>query len=207
MRLFRPGLLVRLIYPRGLFRIPAAEKILCLSFDDGPDGLSTENILRILGKHGIRALFFCTGKKAETHPDLMNRIRSSGHIVGNHGYEHLDGFKVSLPDYINNIKQAGALTSVRIFRPPYGRLTFSQYRFLKKDHLIVFWDLMSYDFDPDFPAHQSLDILKRKIRPGSVIVLHDDHRSSANQYLDEFIIYCLSQGYRFEIPGSLNQYS
>jgi peptidoglycan/xylan/chitin deacetylase (PgdA/CDA1 family) len=207
MRLFRPGLLIRLIYPRGLFRIPTAEKVLYLSFDDGPDSGSTDNILSILENHGIRALFFCTGKKAETHPDLMGRIRSFDHVVGNHGYQHLDGFKTSLSDYSENIRQAEALTSASIFRPPYGRLTPSQYMAIKDDHLLVFWDLMPYDFDPDFPAKRSLDILKRKIRPGSVIVLHDDHRSSAHQYLDEFILYCLSLGYRFEIPEPLNQYS
>jgi peptidoglycan/xylan/chitin deacetylase (PgdA/CDA1 family) len=207
MRLFRPGLLVRLIYPRCLFRIPTAEKILFLSFDDGPESVSTENILSILRKHGIRALFFCTGKKAENHPDLMEKIRSCDHIVGNHGYQHLDGFKTPLREYCENIRQADALTSASIFRPPYGRLTPLQYLTLKDDRLIVFWDLMPYDFDTDFPARRSLDVLKRKIRSGSIIVLHDNQISSVHQYLDEFILYCLSLGYRFEIPGPANQYS
>ena len=207
MRLFRPGLPVRLIYKRAIFRLPEEGKVLYLSFDDGPNSGSSENILSILEKHGIKAMFFCTGKLAENNPFLMNSIRVGGHVVGNHGYLHLDGFKTSLKDYTDNIRKAAKLTSPGIFRPPYGRITPFQYNAIKKDYQIVFWDLMPYDFDDSFPASRSLEILKQKIRPGSVIVLHDRPECSVHRYLDEFILYSLSKGYRFEIPGQLNKYS
>lgn len=208
MRLFRPGLPVRLIYRRALFRLPEEEgKVLYLSFDDGPNTGSTENILGVLEKHRIRAIFFCTGKSAETNPSLMSRIRAGNHVVGNHGFLHLDGFKTSAKEYTDNLRKAAELTSAWIFRPPYGRLTPSQYKSIRKDCQIVFWDLMPYDFDVSFPASGSLNILKQKIRPGSVIVFHDMPGSSVHTYLDEFILYSLSQGYRFEIPGQFKKKS
>jgi peptidoglycan-N-acetylglucosamine deacetylase len=207
MRLFRPFALARLIYPQVLFRMPAGGKILCLTFDDGPCVGSTENILRILDSFDIKALFFCTGSAAENYPDLTGKIRSLGHVTGNHGYYHLNGLRTSLKEYRENVKAADGLTSARIFRPPYGKMTPRQYSALRNDYNIVLWDVMPYDFDPGFPASRSLETLKSHIRPGSVIVLHDSRDSSLHIYLEEFIRYSLSNGYRFGIPAHLNQYS
>jgi peptidoglycan/xylan/chitin deacetylase (PgdA/CDA1 family) len=205
MRRFRPGLLVRALYPEGLFRKPAEERLLYLSFDDGPDKWSTQNILGILRRYGIKAMFFCTGVAAEENPDVIVNIRLEGHLVGNHGYYHLDGFRTSSERYINNAKEADNLTSSKIFRPPYGRLTPLQYRKLKDDYSLVFWDVMPYDFDSNFPASSSLGVLKHKVRNGSVIVLHDDPDSSVHTWLDEFINFALSTGYSFDLPLSPNR--
>jgi peptidoglycan-N-acetylglucosamine deacetylase len=88
-------------------------------------------------------------------------------------------------------------TSDSIFRPPYGRIRYSQYRQLKKSFRIVFWDIMSYDYDVSFGAERSLDLLKRKLRPGSVIVLHDIPTSTGRTFLKEFIDTSERQGYKF----------
>lgn len=111
----------------------------------------------------------------------------------------MNGWKTSTEKYIADIEKAAAITPGSLFRPPYGRLRFGQYRKLKKRYIIVFWDLMPYDFDASFGSENSLKILKCKIRPGSVIVLHDNPNSAANAILREFLTFTLNDTYRFEI--------
>jgi peptidoglycan/xylan/chitin deacetylase (PgdA/CDA1 family) len=200
IRLYRPLFISRCIYRRALFRIKTRERTLCLTFDDGPSPGSTEKILELLGKSGINAVFFCTGSKAASNPGLMKMIRSAGHLTGNHGYHHISGFSSTSDDYLKNSLEASPLTSDKIFRPPYGRMTFSQYRKLSGKFSIVMWDLMAYDFDSSFGAERSLAVLKRKIRNGSIIVLHDKPESTVHEFLEEFIDYCLQQNYRFVLP-------
>jgi peptidoglycan/xylan/chitin deacetylase (PgdA/CDA1 family) len=199
MRLFRPGILAGWLYPDALFRIKTTEKILYLTFDDGPDRITTSRLLDTLGSHNIKGLFFCNGKAAEKHPDLMNQIRERGHLIGNHGYNHHDGLKSLSIKYINDVARASRFTSDKIFRPPYGRLSLKQYNILKKSYTLVFWDLMAYDFDSTFGSERSLEMLKEKIRPGSIIVLHDTASSCANKIIEEFIIFALDAGYKFEL--------
>ena len=198
MRLFRPGLLAGFLYPEAIFRIKTSEKKLYLTFDDGPDPVSTPRLLDFLRKHKISALFFCNGNAAEKYPELIQLIRQHGHLIGNHGYSHLNGWRTGSQKYINDVERASKLTSDKIFRPPFGGLSFRQARLLRQ-YKLVFWDIMAYDFDRSFGSEKSLSILKRKIRPGSIIVLHDTISSCANEILDEFIPYALGKGYRFDI--------
>jgi peptidoglycan-N-acetylglucosamine deacetylase len=200
MRLFRSGFFADCLYPEAIFRIKTTEKLLCLTFDDGPHPNSTPLILEILDKYNIKAVFFCDGRSAKEYPDLINQITSKGHIIGNHGYNHLNGWRTSTEKYIDDIGKAATNTSASLFRPPYGRLRLGQYRRLKKNYKIVFWDLMPYDFDTSFGSEDSLEILKSMIRPGSVIVLHDKPNSATIAILKEFLAFAVDEGYRFEIP-------
>jgi peptidoglycan/xylan/chitin deacetylase (PgdA/CDA1 family) len=200
MRLYRPGMLFTRLYPQAISRLPIDRKELCLTFDDGPDCSSTSRLLEILSQRNIRAVFFCSGKKAEEHPGLMEDIKAAGHLTGNHGYEHLDGFRTSLIKYRKNADDAALFTSDKLFRPPYGRLTPSQYHNLKDAYRIILWDIMPYDFSDITRGVKPLGILKSMIRPGSVIVLHDSIQSAARKFLDEFIIYSAGEGYTFVLP-------
>jgi peptidoglycan/xylan/chitin deacetylase (PgdA/CDA1 family) len=200
MRLFRPCAVANWLYPEAIFRIKTTEKLLYLTFDDGPDPYSTPNLLDILESHSINALFFCSGVKAEKQPVLINLIKSKGHIIGNHGYDHLNGWKTTPEKYVADVSNAAPLTSSGLFRPPFGSIRYSQYRKLKENYIIVFWDIMPYDFDTTFGSENSLQILKNKIRPGSIIVLHDTSHSAANKILDEFIVFSINSGYRFDLP-------
>jgi peptidoglycan/xylan/chitin deacetylase (PgdA/CDA1 family) len=199
MRLFRLCFFERLLYPGAIFRVKTTEKILYLTFDDGPDPDSTHQLLRLLIQYNIKAQFFCSGSASLKYPGLVSNIKDSGHVIGNHGFKHLDGWKTSQKEYYEDVSKAAQYTSGKLFRPPYGRLRFSQYRKLKKNYKIIFWDLMPYDFDKSFGAEKTLHILKKKIRPGSVIVLHDTSHSNANIILDDFITFSLNEGYRFEL--------
>jgi peptidoglycan-N-acetylglucosamine deacetylase len=200
MRIFRSSAISAWIFPDAIFRIRTTEKLLYLTFDDGPDPDSTCQLLDILGKYNIKALFFCDGRAAEEYPDLIDKIKSNGHLIGNHGYNHLNGWFTNLKDYIGDTEKAAPYTSSNLFRPPYGRLRPDQYRKLKETYKIFFWDLMPYDFDIRLGSNISFDILKRKMRNGSIIVLHDTPQSSAISILDRFIDYSISCGYRFALP-------
>lgn len=198
MRLFRPGFTAYCLYPEAVFRVKTNDRVLYLTFDDGPDPLSTPPLLDILKRNDVRAVFFCNGEKAEKHSELIKMINESGHIIGNHTYSHFDGWRTGSQVYINNVLRASPFTSGRLFRPPYGHLKLNQYKYLKKDFRIIFWDIMPYDFDAEFGAENSLKVLKDKIRPGSVIVLHDKPTSIAIQFLQEFIVYSKQTGYEFK---------
>lgn len=200
MRLFRPSLFAVSFFPEAFFREKTNEKVLYLTFDDGPDIKSTSVILNILEKHKVRAVFFCSGKAASENPDLMNRIKSEGHLIGNHGYDHLNGLRTSEKKYLADIQLAEQFTSVSLFRPPYGRLRVNQYKALIKKYRIIMWDIMPYDFDINFGRERSLLILKKKIRPGSVIVLHDTSRSCATTILTDFLEFAENEGFRFMLP-------
>jgi peptidoglycan/xylan/chitin deacetylase (PgdA/CDA1 family) len=200
MRFFRLPFFAGWLFPEALFRIRTKEKILCLTFDDGPDPDSTPFLLNILDKHQIKATFFCCGYAAEKYPDLIKLITSKGHLIGNHSYSHLKGWETPFGKYIEDVNRAAVSTSPVLFRPPYGQLTLKQDKTLMKTYKIVFWDLMPYDFDNQLGSKNSLNILKKKIRPGSVIVLHDSRKSIVNSFLGEFIDFSTSQGYRFVLP-------
>ncbi len=145
-----------------------------LTFDDGPDPDSTRVILDFLQQHNIKATFFCIGQNAERYPDLIDLIRRSGHTIGNHGYAHLDGWHTSTLDYLRDIEKAALHTSQQIFRPPYGRITYAQYRKLIKLYDIVMWDVMPGDFDKRINANRMWHSSNKHIASNSIIVLHDD---------------------------------
>ncbi len=200
MRFFTIPSLASRIYPEALFRIRTKEKILCLTFDDGPDPDSTPGLLEILKRHNVKSIFFCDGRAAETYPALVSMIREEGHIVGNHGYNHLNGWSTSLSEYCRDVNHASGFTSSSLFRPPYDLLRINQYFRLKASFKIVFWDVMPYDFDRAIPPARSLEILNRQIRPGSVIVLHDRQDSTTVSFLDEFLDTSAGSGWEFHCP-------
>jgi peptidoglycan/xylan/chitin deacetylase (PgdA/CDA1 family) len=197
MRLFRPYFFIRWLYPGALFRINTSEKILCLTFDDGPDPESTPELLDILNNYNIKAIFFCDGNAAEKYPELVQQTVRSGHIIGNHGYSHLSGWKTSAGKYCEDINRASEFTSDKLLRPPYGRIRFNQFRMLRRKFRIIFWDIMPYDFDINFGAGRSLAVLNNKLRPGSVIVLHDTPHSTMKYFIKDFIEISIKKGYRF----------
>jgi peptidoglycan/xylan/chitin deacetylase (PgdA/CDA1 family) len=201
MKLFRPCFFLKWFYPGAIFRIDTEEKTLYLTFDDGPNPGSTELLIGILGKFGIKGLFFCSGREAEKYPDLIRKLKDCGHLIGNHGYNHYDGWMTSREKYKDDIKKASEFIDSRLFRPPYGHLKLSQYRQIVKEYSVFFWDLMPFDFDKNFSRERLMNVLKKKIRPGSVIVFHDTPTAISVELLFEFFNYALDQGYRFGLPG------
>ncbi len=194
-----PG--VRLLFPLAVTKIESPEKLLCLTFDDGPHPGSTPIIAKILGKYNVKAIFFCTGEKAVENPSLISMLVSEGHIIGNHSFNHPDGFIATTKKYVENVRSANKLTSDSIFRPPFGRMRLSQYRILSKLYRIVLWDVIVYDYKIGVSGEKILSGLQKKVRSGSIIALHDKPESIEKNFLEEFIKVYIDKGFSFIKPN------
>ncbi|MGP8216854.1 MAG: polysaccharide deacetylase family protein, partial [Bacteroidia bacterium] len=148
MPLARIPRIAEVLYPGGIFRIPAKDKKTAyLTFDDGPVPEATPLVLDILKQYKVTATFFCVGDNVNKYPDLFQRIKNEGHSVGNHTYNHLKGWKKTVKEYTENVSKCNALVDSKLFRPPYGRITLKQFKELKKEYKIIFWDVLSMDYD------------------------------------------------------------
>ena len=88
-----PNIIKRLFFNQ-VWDIPNSENTIYLTFDDGPTPEITERVLEILDKHQIKATFFCIGDNVRKHPEIVQKILSKQHSVGNHTYSHLKGWKL-----------------------------------------------------------------------------------------------------------------
>jgi peptidoglycan/xylan/chitin deacetylase (PgdA/CDA1 family) len=150
-----------------------------LTFDDGPTPDVTDHVLKLLDEHQAKATFFCIGDNVQGHPELYGRILASGHDVGNHTQEHLNGWKTSTDEYLSDIEAASTHINSRLFRPPYGRITQDQIKRLQElGYFIVMWDVLSGDFDQNRSASNILKSLQKNVRPGSIIVMHDSVKAA-----------------------------
>ncbi len=183
----RPPSILRKLFPGLIWTIPNDENRVFLTFDDGPDPEVTPWVLDLLGKHNAKATFFCLGKNVEKYPDLFQRIKDEGHAVGNHTYSHPDGWRTKNRDYFADIERADRLIGSRLFRPPYGRITPSQIRVLKKKYKIVMWDLLPGDFDPKTSVEKCTRRIEKYTQSGSVVVLHENRKQK------DFLVYFLSK--------------
>jgi len=156
-----------------VFRSPEGEKYLYLTFDDGPHPDSTPGILNLLGQANAKATFFCLGSQVAQFPEIYEMIKKQGHSTGNHGYEHLDGFKISTRKFLTNLGKAAKIIDSQLFRPPYGHITPWQSKRLPSEFKIVFWDLLFADYRKDFNPEKAFNKSKKHITPGSILVLHD----------------------------------
>jgi len=145
-----------------------------LTFDDGPTEELTQSILAILKEKEVKATFFCVGANAKRYPELMSKIIQEGHCVGNHTMRHEHAGKTSKKAYLASIDEARNYIDSNLFRPPYGRLPISYVRSIKKNYEIIMWSWLSYDFDVDVTAACILEKAKNQIKPGHILVLHDN---------------------------------
>ena len=203
MRFFRIQCLYRDLFPEAVFRVNTSENDLYLTFDDGPTPGVTERIISILDKANVPATFFCQGSGFEASDEVSNLLQSKNFYVANHGYSHLSGWKSGKEKYIRDVNRGFDITGSPMFRPPYGHLRPSQYRDLRKRFKIIFWDLMLYDFDRTFHFEDMIIILRKKVRPGSILLLHDNVKSISPAILENLILICHDMGYNFGNLGDV----
>jgi len=199
MNIVRPPQVLRSLYRDGLWRMDKSSPAIYLTFDDGPVPRVTEWVLDTLKKYGVKATFFCVGDNIAKNPAIFNRIIAEGHQVGNHTYNHIKGWRSTNKDYFENVRRCQDLTHTPLFRPPYGRIKKSQYKALKRDYRIVFWDVISYDYDKTVSPESCLQNVINYTRNGSIIVFHDTGKSEGNLRfaLPAFIEHCLKLNYVF----------
>ena len=177
----RPPFFFRFFSPEHLIcRVPGMEKKIYLTFDDGPIPELTPEVLRILDRYGAKATFFMVGDNVKRHPDVFREVMEKGHAVGNHTYHHLNGWKTPPAAYAEDVRRCEELFRTRLFRPPYGRFTPSQYMILKKDYLFVMWSLLTWDFHRNVTPEDCLSNALRATRPGDIVVFHDNLKAKTN---------------------------
>jgi peptidoglycan-N-acetylglucosamine deacetylase len=203
--IYRTPAWVRWLYPTLTWRKPTDQKVIYLTFDDGPVPGVTEQVLQILAQFQAKATFFCIGDNVRKHPQVFQSVLDAGHAVGNHTFNHLKGWSTPLQAYVENTKQCDALVNqpttgqtLKLFRPPYGRITRAQIAALSQ-YEIVMWDVLSYDYQPYANPAQHLQGTIKATRPGSIVVFHDSYKAQANltfilpRYLEHFV----ALGYQF----------
>lgn len=186
--------------PLFLSKIKTKEKVIYLTFDDGPHPEATNFVLNELQKINARATFFCLGKNVESHPEIYHRILESGHKTGNHSYSHFNGWKTPAGIYVEDVFRAEKLIQSKWFRPPYGRISPIQFIALRKRYRIVFWTMLARDYNPAVQPKVEIDRLLKGAKEGSIIVFHDSGSSfpQMKQILPEVLKVLTVSGYRFE---------
>lgn len=199
-------LVVKKMFPNYVWDIPTNDKILYLTFDDGPTPEITNWVLRTLKSFNAKATFFCIGKNIEAHPNIFQTILNEGHAIGNHTYTHVKGWKTKIEDYILEIKKTQKImnlpfSNTHLFRPPYGQITPRQGKELMTlGYKIIMWDVISFDWDKTLSEETCLNNVITKSNNGSIIVFHDSVKASKNmQYaLPKVLEYFSEKGYVFK---------
>ena len=127
--------LLKRIYPKRIWSVSTNEKVLYLTFDDGPIPEVTPWVLETLNQYQAKATFFCIGENVEKNRDVFNKVIAEGHRVGNHTYNHVNGYKTSTEAYLKNVLAFEKLgVSTNLFRPPTESVKLHKLnRFKKKD--------------------------------------------------------------------------
>ena len=193
-------------FPGLTHHIHISEKVLFLTFDDGPIPEATPEVLELLKKFNAKATFFCIGDNVTKHKEIYRKILDEGHSTGNHTFHHLNGWKYNKASYLENtILCMQAMQSLNpslknYFRPPYGKLRILQYAALKKDYKIILWDVLPRDWEKERSADSCFEIIKRKAKPGSIIVFHDSIKAKDRMLpaLRMTLEHYSTLGFRFE---------
>lgn len=202
MSMNRKLLINKILHIAEIRRIKTNEKIVYLTFDDGPEEGITEFVLCQLAKYDFKATFFCKGINAEKHKEMLNRIIKEGHSVGNHTYNHIKGFDYRTNQYWNDVELADMILKTPLFRPPWGALTLLQFIKLRRKYKIVYWSLVSGDTLLDkFELKQNIERLKNCTRPGDIILFHccKRHENETKQILPLYLHWLAEQGYKTEL--------
>ena len=127
---------IQALFPSLIWRKETNNKEIWLTFDDGPDPEVTPWILSTLAEEKIMATFFLVGQQIIQFPEIVTEIEKNGHVIGNHSFSHLNGWKSSNKIFFKDVEKCQELIPQNnLFRPPYGKLRFSQIQKLKhKSH-------------------------------------------------------------------------
>lgn len=197
----QPGVFLRWLYPRALWRMDRHEKAVYLTFDDGPIPEATPYILETLRKYQVRATFFMVGDNVRKHPDLYKAIVADGHQVGNHSHNHISGLRLTFHEYSYNVEHANAYIHSHLFRPPHGWMRIIQYYLIMRRYKVVMWDLVTRDYSKWTTAEDVFANVRRYARNGSIITFHDSVKSieKLKIALPKSIEWLREQGYAFKI--------
>jgi len=195
--------LFRMLFPSLIWKIDEEGSVLYLTFDDGPVPGVTDWVLDTLKNSGVKATFFCVGENIIQHPGLFARLIEEGHNVGNHTFNHVDGWASKKKDYIQNIEKCQELipdSGTPLFRPPHGRINLKSRSDIQADYKVIMWDVLVGDFRKSIDTNDALDNTIKSIENGSIVLFHDSKIAEVNmkKILPEFLDRVLGQGYLFK---------
>ena len=182
--------LIKRIFSNYIWDIPTVEKKVYLTFDDGPTPEITAWVLKQLKEFDAKATFFCIGENIQQYPEIFNSIMQNGHAVGNHTFNHYNGWQTKTDVYLENCRLCEEamipnstikISNSKLFRPPYGKIKNSQAKILlASGYKIIMWDILSADFDTQVSPEKCLEHVLSHVTQGSIIVFHDSIKGFKN---------------------------
>jgi peptidoglycan-N-acetylglucosamine deacetylase len=196
-------------------RVDTQEKVIALTYDDGPHPTATSQLLDVLNRHQVKATFFVLGKQAEMYPDTIRHMVDRGHEVGNHSYSHprmvwkTPAFLQAEIERTDRLLRSLGITGNILFRAPFGlKFAILPYVLKKLNKTNILWNVDPQDYavlDPD----EIVDRLINSVTPGSIILMHDavddlkTERSATVKATDLFVQKMLDRGYQFKTVSEL----
>jgi len=204
MKFFKTPNVFKKLFSQLTWSISTKEQIIYLTFDDGPTPVVTPWLLELLNKYNAKATFFCIGEKITKYPHVYQQILNDKHCIGNHTFNHLNGWQTTTDHYINNLLKADEviLPKSKLFRPPYGKIKLHQAKVIKnKGFEIIMWDVLSYDFDQKLDHQKALNKIIKNTQTGSIIVFHDSQKAFENlqKLLPDYLAFFSQKGFCFKI--------
>ena len=200
----------------GYYMGDSSEKNLYLTFDAGYENGYTAGILDVLKKHDVKAAFFLVGNYLKTSPELVKRMVSEGHTVGNHTYSHPDmsaistedAFREELSKLEEEYKSVTGKEMLKYYRPPQGKYSEANLKMAKElGYRTIFWTLAYVDwYESDQPTkEEAFNKLIPRVHPGAIVLLHSTSKTNA-EILDELLTKWEKMGYKFksitELPAA-----
>lgn len=191
------------LYSNCVWQMPTGDRIIYLTFDDGPHPVATTFVLEELKKFNAKATFFCIGKNVVEYGGIYKMILDEGHAVGNHTFNHLNGWKTDDEIYLQNIEEAKKYIDSNLFRPPYGRATRFQLKLIRSHKLNLtplMWTVLSGDFDLKIDREKCLNNVLRNTSNGSIVLFHDSEKAfdKMKYALPKVLEYFSEKGFRFK---------
>jgi peptidoglycan/xylan/chitin deacetylase (PgdA/CDA1 family) len=198
------------LFPDVIWTLRTRERVIAITFDDGPDPTFTPEVLAILRKHGITATFFLVGERVRRFPEFLRQIRNEGHDVGNHSDSWHRTIQTGNDEFERDLLRAEQSLELRdapkLFRPAGGLIRSEQIRLLRSHQYSVVLG-SAYAFDPYRPPTKYIEwAITRGLKEGAIIVLHDSggNRWNTVKALPAIIENAHAAGYRFV---KLSEYS
>ena len=200
MYLVKTPRFIQKAFPAFIWKFSATSKVIYLTFDDGPIPEVTPWVLDTLAVYRAKATFFCVGENVKNYPRIFEQILLEGHSVGNHTYNHVNGWSTPNLPYLQNVEKCAEYVTSELFRPPYGKLKPGQAAQLQDDFNVVMWDVLSGDFDHKVTKQECLKNVVEHAGAGSIVVFHDSIKAWENlEYaLPRVLEHYTELGYSFE---------
>ncbi len=199
------------IFNNFCWNIPNQNQKIYLTFDDGPTPEVTQWVLDELKNQDIKATFFCIGKNIKEFSTIFSMILDQGHHVGNHTFDHQNGWKTPTITYLKSIEKTqkwidnitkNKFKDNLLFRPPYGKIgPLQSHKIRQKGYKIVMWDVLSADFDPEITDEKCLENVTKNTTAGSIIVFHDSKKAfeKLQFVLPKAIAFLKQKGFQFDV--------